>query len=311
LGQLTQFIIYLGILIWPMIAIGWVIAIIQRASASMARLQRIMTETPEVRDDEQTDHAITGIHGEIEFREAGFRYNPASNIVLDGISLHVPAGSTLAVVGYVGSGKTTLVNLIPRMYDVTGGELLIDGTDVRRIPVDVLRRNISFVTQETFLFSDSIAANIAYGGDAIDMARVRAAAEAAQVAQDIEAFPLGYDTVLGERGITLSGGQKQRVSLARALYREPAILILDDALSAVDTHTEERILQQLRLIMQKRTSIIISHRISTVRSADLIIVLRDGKIRESGTHDELVALGGMYADLHLKQLLTKELEEME
>ncbi len=311
LGQLTQFIIYLGILIWPMIAIGWVVAIIQRASASMKRLQRIMDETPEIHDDASTDHAITTIRGAIEFRRAGFRHTAAGPEVLGAIDLTIPAGSTLAIVGHVGVGKTTLVNLIPRFHDVTSGELLIDGRDIRSIPLSTLRRHIAYVTQETFLFSDTLAANIAYGGDGIDMDRVRRAAGVAQVAQDIESFPLGYDTVLGERGITLSGGQKQRVSLARAIYREPAILLLDDALSAVDTHTEERILQALAGVMRDRTSIIISHRISTVRNADHIIVLRNGGIAESGTHDELVALGGMYADLHTKQLLTRELEDME
>jgi ATP-binding cassette subfamily B protein len=276
----------------------------------MARLMRIMDTEPDIRDTDDTDRSITGVKGTIEFRNVTFVHRGAEQAALKGISLTIPAGRTLAIVGYTGSGKSTLVNLIPRMYDVTGGELLVDGVDVRRIPLGVLRGAIGYVPQETFLFSDTIADNIAYGTDGGSEAEVREAAETARIARDIAEFPKGYETLLGERGITLSGGQKQRTSIARAVMRKPAILILDDALSAVDTYTEEGILSRLRGVMKGRTSIIISHRISTVKDADSIVVLDGGTIREQGTHDELVALGGIYAELHRKQLLEEELEQL-
>ena len=314
IGTLTAFFGYQVMLIWPMIAFGWVINQLQQGSASMARLSRIMDTEPAIRDPEPairgTDHGIMSIKGTIEFRNVTFRHAGAAVDALKGISLTIPAGRTLAVVGYTGSGKSTMVNLIPRLYDVTGGELLIDGVDVRNIPLKVLRRAIGYVPQETFLFSESIADNIAYGMDGGTGADVREAAEIARIAHDIAEFPKGYETFLGERGITLSGGQKQRTSIARAVMRKPAILILDDALSAVDTFTEEGILSRLRGVMKGRTSIIISHRISTVKDADSIVVLDGGAIREQGTHDELVALGGIYAELHRKQLLEEELEQL-
>ena len=314
IGTLTAFFGYQVMLIWPMIAFGWVINQLQQGSASMARLSRIMDTEPAIRDPEPairgTDHEIMSVKGTIEFRNVTFRHAGAAVDALKGISLTIPAGRTLAVVGYTGSGKSTMVNLIPRLYDVTGGELLIDGVDVRNIPLKVLRRAIGYVPQETFLFSESIADNIAYGMDGGTGADVREAAEIARIAHDIAEFPKGYETFLGERGITLSGGQKQRTSIARAVMRKPAILILDDALSAVDTFTEEGILSRLRGVMKGRTSIIISHRISTVKDADSIVVLDGGGIREQGTHDELVALGGIYAELHRKQLLEEELEQL-
>jgi ATP-binding cassette subfamily B multidrug efflux pump len=331
IGTLTAFFGYQVMLIWPMIAFGWVINQLQQGSASMARLSRIMDTEPSIRDTvpaigdtgaaigdtgaavrgtSETDYGITSIKGTIEFRNVTFRHAGAEADALKGISLTIPAGRTLAVVGYTGSGKSTLVNLIPRLYDVTGGELLIDGVDVRKIPLKVLRGAIGYVPQETFLFSESIADNIAYGMDGGTGADVREAAEIARIAHDIAEFPKGYETFLGERGITLSGGQKQRTSIARAVMRKPAILILDDALSAVDTFTEEGILSRLRGVMKGRTSIIISHRISTVKDADSIVVLDGGGIREQGTHDELVALGGIYAELHRKQLLEEELEQL-
>jgi ATP-binding cassette subfamily B protein len=314
IGTLTAFFGYQVMLIWPMIAFGWVINQLQQGSASMARLSRIMDTEPAIRDPEPairgTDHEIMSVKGTIEFRNVTFRHAGAAVDALKGISLTIPAGRTLAVVGYTGSGKSTMVNLIPRLYDVTGGELLIDGVDVRNIPLKVLRRAIGYVPQETFLFSESIADNIAYGMDGGTGADVREAAEIARIAHDIAEFPKGYETFLGERGITLSGGQKQRTSIARAVMRKPAILILDDALSAVDTFTEEGILSRLRGVMKGRTSIIISHRISTVKDADSIVVLDGGAIREQGTHDELVALGGIYAELHRKQLLEEELEQL-
>ena len=310
IGTLTAFFGYLVMLIWPMIAFGWVINILQQGSASMGRLVKIMDTKPEIHDTPATDASIRGITGTIEFRNVSFTHRNASRASLSGITLTIPAGTTLAVVGYTGSGKSTLVNLIPRMYDVTGGELLIDGKDIHTIPLAVLRSNIGYVPQETFLFSDSIADNISYGVDNGTEEHVRESAEVAQLGHDIAEFPHEYKTILGERGITLSGGQKQRTSIARALMRKPRILILDDALSAVDTYTEEEILKRLRGVMRGRTSIIISHRISTVKDADMIVVIHEGQLVEQGTHDELVTLGGIYAELHRKQLLEEELEQL-
>ncbi|MCZ7555387.1 MAG: ABC transporter ATP-binding protein/permease [Bacteroidia bacterium] len=311
LGALMQFIIYLGMLIWPMAAIGWVVNLVQRASASMKRLDQVLLREPDIADGPETDHAIARLHGNIRFEHVSFRYGENLPEVLRNIDLELKAGETLGIIGMTGSGKSSLVQLIPRLFDVSTGTVFIDGHDVRRIPLEVLRRHISFVTQETFLFSDTLRNNIGYGVDGADEADVLEAASLAQLDKDVRDFPKGYETMLGERGITLSGGQKQRVSLARALLRNPTILILDDALSAVDTHTEEDILRRLRTVLAGRTSILISHRISTVQLADRIIVLRDGEITEEGTHEQLVALEGLYADLYQKQLLAAELEEME
>lgn len=310
IGTLTAFFGYLVMLIWPMIAFGWVINILQQGAASMARLARILDTKPDIQDTPDTDHTITGVQGEIEFRDVSFKHKSAVEPALHSISLRIPKGSTLAIVGYTGTGKSTLVNLIPRLYDVTGGQLLIDGIDIKKIPLRVLRSAVGYVPQETFLFSDSLAENIGYGTDNGTEEHVREAAELAQLVRDIQDFPAGFDTMLGERGITLSGGQKQRTSIARAVMRKPAILILDDALSAVDTYTEEEILKRLRTIMKDRTSIIISHRISTVKEADAIVVLNEGTIAERGTHDELVEQGGIYAELYKKQLLEEELEHL-
>jgi ATP-binding cassette subfamily B protein len=310
IGTLTAVFAYLSMLIWPMIAFGWVINMLQQGAASMSRLVKTMDVVPEIGDTADTNHGMRSITGAIEFRHMTFRHHGTERAALNDISLVIPAGRTLAIVGYTGAGKSTMVNLLPRLYDVTEGAVLIDGVDVRRIPLKVLRGAIGYVPQETFLFSDTVADNIGYGVDRATGEEVKEAAEIAQISHDIEEFPRQYDTHLGERGITLSGGQKQRTSIARAVLRKPAILILDDALSAVDTYTEEEILLRLRRVMKGRTSIIISHRISTVKEADQIIVLHEGAIKEQGTHDELVTLGGIYAELHRKQLLEEELEQL-
>lgn len=310
IGTLTAFFAYLTMLIWPMIAFGWVMNLLQQGGASMQRLCKIWDTVPEIRDTEQTDFTIKEIRGEIEFRNVSFTHKNAQSPALRNINLSIKQGMTVAIVGHTGSGKTTLVNLISRLYDVKEGEVLIDGVNVKNIPLDVLRSHIGMVPQETFLFSDTIYENIGYGTDNGSEEQVREAAEISQIAKDVADFPRQYQSVIGERGITLSGGQKQRTSIARALIRKPGILILDDALSAVDTYTEEEILRRLRKFMRDRTSIIISHRISTVKDADMIAVLHNGEIVELGTHDELVAIGRLYSDLYYKQLLEEELEQL-
>ena len=323
LGDITAFVIYLGILIWPMIAFGWVINIIQQAEASMKRLNKMLDEPYEIDDSGTTDNSIKEIKGEIEFKNVSFRYSENHPYILKEINLKIPIGSTTAIMGYTGVGKTTFINLIPRLYDVTEGQILIDGKDIKTIPLNILRREIGVVQQESFLFSDSVMNNISYGLREVNNDIVLKVSKIAHFDKDVEDFPLKYDTMVGERGITFSGGQKQRASLARALAINPKILVLDDSFSAVDTNTEEEILKSLKGFMRNpanlpgdkadgtgRTSIIISHRISTVKDADKIIVLSDGAIAEEGTHEELVTLGGIYADLHFKQLLEKELEEL-
>jgi ATP-binding cassette, subfamily B, multidrug efflux pump len=300
-------------LTWPVIALGWVINIFERGTASMGRINELLTEKPEIEDSEAArvaggDARAPQISGEIEFHGLNFGYNGTP--VLRDINLRIPAGSSLAIVGPTGSGKTTLVSLISRIYDAPVGTVLIDGRPVRDYRLQDLRRNVGFVPQETFLFSDSIRENIAFGKELATDEEVREAAEAASIAADIESFPEQYKTMVGERGITLSGGQKQRTAIARAIMRDPRILILDDALSSVDTHTEDKILNHLREIMQGRTTIFISHRVSTVRNADRIAVLHGGRIVELGTHDELIARNGYYTDLYNKQLLEEELAEV-
>jgi len=310
LGEMAAFVMYLSILIWPVIAFGWVMNIIQQAEASMKRLNKILNEPYEIQDSSSTDLSIKELKGEIELRNVSFKYLDSLPDVLKEVNLKIPVGSTLAVVGHTGSGKTSLINLIPRLYDVTSGEIFIDGKNVKDIPLDVLRTNVAVVQQESFLFSDSVYGNLSYGLRETDKQRVAEVSRIANFDKDVQSFPNGYDTVVGERGITFSGGQKQRASLARALATNPKILILDDSFSAVDTHTEEEILKNLKEFMKNRTSIIISHRISTVKDADNIVVLENGKIAEQGTHVELVGMNGIYAELHYKQLLEKELEEL-
>jgi len=305
-GQFVSFSAYMMQLTCPVIALGYVINLFQRGTASLIRINEIMQEQPEIKDAQGAqDRDITG---EIEFRGLNFSYG--SKQVLHDVNLRVPEGSSLAIVGPTGSGKTTLVNLIPRIYDANPGMVLIDGRPIREYTLAALRRNIGFVPQETFLFSDRIRENIALGVDSATSQQIHDAAEAANIATDIEGFPEGYETMVGERGITLSGGQKQRAAIARALIRNPKILILDDALSSVDTQTEDKILNHLRDVMQGRTTIFISHRVSTVRNADRIAVLHGGHIVELGTHDELLALNGYYSDLYNKQLLEEELAEV-
>jgi ATP-binding cassette subfamily B multidrug efflux pump len=327
-GDFVAFMLYITMLTWPIIALGWVINIFQRGTASLARLDELMNAEGEVCDEAPAAARPAQINGEIEFRNLTFTY-PSSSIstmaatgngnghsapqpqgraaVLKHINLRIRAGTSLAVVGPTGSGKSTLMNLIPRVYDAAPGTVLIDGVPVRQYGLEQLRRSIGFVPQETFLFSDSIRENIALGAEQASDEQIHRAAEAANIAADIESFPEQYATIVGERGITLSGGQKQRTAIARALVRDPRILILDDALSSVDTYTEEKILNHLREVMHGRTTIFISHRVSTVRNADQIAVLHEGEIVELGTHEELLARNGYYTDLYNKQLLEEEL----
>ncbi len=312
-GGFVAFNTYMVQLTWPVIALGWVINIFQRGTASMGRINEILVERPEIEDGPGVKAAGEGarptlVRGEIEFRGLNFAYNGVP--VLHDINLRIPEGSSLAIVGPTGSGKTTLVSLIPRIYDAAPGTVWIDGKPVREFALEPLRRQIGFVPQETFLFSETVRENIAFGKEDATDEQVRAAADAANIALDIEEFPDKYQTLVGERGITLSGGQKQRTAIARALIRNPRILILDDALSSVDTHTEDKILNHLREVMQGRTTIFISHRVSTVRNADMIAVLYAGRIVELGTHDELLARNGYYSDLYNKQLLEEELAEV-
>jgi ATP-binding cassette subfamily B multidrug efflux pump len=317
-GGFVAFNTYMVQLTWPVIALGWVINIFQRGTASMGRINEILVEKPEIEDSPAvkaarggagaTQISPTQINGDIEFRELNFAYNGVP--VLRDVNLRVPAGSSLAIVGPTGSGKSTLASLIPRIYDAAPGSVWIDGRPVRDYSLEWLRRQVGFVPQETFLFSETVRENIAFGKEDATDQEVRAAAQAANIATDIEEFPEQYQTMVGERGITLSGGQKQRTAIARAIIRNPRILILDDALSSVDTHTEDKILNHLREIMQDRTTIFISHRVSTVRNADTIAVLHAGRVVELGTHDELLARNGYYSDLYNKQLLEEELAEV-
>jgi ATP-binding cassette subfamily B multidrug efflux pump len=323
LGALIAFYTYLGVLVWPMIALGWVTNIFQRGAASTGRLNYILRAAPQIDDRGARVSPQTPVAGEIEFRNLTFTYptnlagngaGPAksngsgANPILRDINLKVPAGSTLAIVGPTGSGKTTLAALVARLWEAPDGQLLIDGRPIREWPLESLRRAIGYVPQDTYLFSETVSGNVAFGLPEFGLDQVRAAADIASLDTEVQDFAYKYDTMVGERGVTLSGGQKQRSAIARAVVRDPRILILDDSLSAVDTQTEERILSRLRDVMHGRTTILISHRTSTVRDADQIVVLRDGRIIERGTHEELLSREGYYADLYRKQLLEEELE---
>jgi ATP-binding cassette subfamily B protein len=306
-GELVAFNSYLMMLAWPMIAFGWVTNLLQRGTASWKRMLDVLTAEPAITDAGASSQVTSReqIRGDIEFRELTFAYG--DTVVLRHISARLPGGSTTAIVGATGSGKSTLLNLLPRLNDPPRGTVFIDGIDIRDMPLAVLRGAIGFVPQEPFLFSASIADNIAFGAPAASREQIEQAAHVSRLDKDLVDFPKGYDTVVGERGITLSGGQKQRTAIARAVITDPKILVLDDALSAVDTYTEEEILSRLAGVMRSRTTILVSHRVSTVRNADQILVLDDGAIVERGTHDQLVARNGIYAELYRKQLLEEEL----
>jgi len=323
LGALITFNTYLGLLVWPMIALGWVTNIFQRGAASMGRLNYILTAKPQIDDRAAKISPETRVEGTIEFRNLNFAYPTAdlnagknganghgrgSKAVLTNIDLTIPAGSTVAIIGPTGSGKTTMAALIARLWDAPEGSILIDGRPIREWPVETLRRAIGYVPQDTYLFSESVGENIAFGLEKFESEQVCKAAAIASLDGEVQDFAGQYETMVGERGVTLSGGQRQRTAIARAVIRDPRILILDDSLSAVDTQTEEKILGQLRGVMRGRTTVLIAHRTSTVRDADQIVVIKDGGIVERGTHDELMARGGYYADLYQKQLLEEELE---
>jgi ATP-binding cassette subfamily B protein len=311
LGEFVAFGAYLAMLHWPMIALGWVVNIFERGEASMGRIAQVLEEAPAIRDADARDPGE--LRGDLEFRGLSFAYEPDRPVLQD-VSLRVQAGQTVAVVGATGSGKSTLVSLIPRLFDPPPGTVFVDGVDVRELPLSRLREAVGFVPQETFLFSETVGENVAFGiaSDGLPPEEVRrraeAAAQTAQLAKDVADFPRGYETLVGERGITLSGGQKQRTALARALAIDPSILVLDDALSAVDTYTEEEILRGLREVRRARTTFLVSHRVSTVKDADVILVLQEGRVVEQGRHDELVARGGYYAELHRRQLLQEQME---
>ncbi len=309
-GNIAEFIIYVTYLTWPVASLGYTINLIQRSAASQERIAKMMRTPDEINDDEETDFEVSEIKGDIEFDSVSFRYPGAETLAVDRVSFSIKAGQTAAFVGKTGSGKTSLVQLLPRLFDPVAGTIRIDGTDIKKIPLGLLRKSIGFVPQDTFLFSDTIGENISFGVEKVTQQEIEKAAEQAQVLDNIKEFDKQFDTVLGERGITLSGGQKQRTSIARALIRKAPIVILDDSLSAVDTKTEYAILQHLRKELSKQTSIIISHRISSVKDADIIFVLRDGSIIEKGTHEELLLTAGFYSNMNKKQLLEQELAEL-
>jgi len=310
IGNIAEYVIYVNMMTWPVASLGFVITMIQRASASVIRLQKIVDTEPEIADTERTDASVDDIEGRISFDDVWFEYEDESEPALKGVSFDLDADETLAIVGRTGSGKSTLVKMIPRLLDPMEGTVRIDGRDAREIPLDTLRRHIGYVPQDVFLFSDTVANNIAFGKIDAEDDEIRVAADEADLLDNVQDFPDGFETFVGERGITLSGGQKQRTSIARALIRDPRILVFDDALSAVDTATERNILQSLRRRQGSHTLVIVSHRLSAVQEADLILVMDEGRVVERGTHDELLDGDGLYADLYEKQLLEEEIEAM-
>ena len=308
LGSFVMFNTYMGMLIWPMIAMGWIANLVQRGTASLDRIREILEQKPSIQAPDSPVRLPSPVRGEVEFKDVSLEF--PSRSALKGLNLRIEAGSTVAIVGHTGSGKSSLVSLIPRLQDPTHGEVLLDGIPIRTLDPADLRREIGVVPQETFLFSTTIAQNIAFGVPEATADEIRNAAEIAGLGPDIEGFPNGLETMIGERGITLSGGQKQRTAIARAILRNPRLLILDDALASVDTLTEETILNALARIMHGRTTILISHRVSTIRMADRIFVLEHGAIAEEGSHEDLLKAGGYYADLYRRQLLEEELESI-
>jgi ATP-binding cassette subfamily B protein len=305
-GTIAEFILYVNMLTWPVASIGWVTSIVQRAAASQQRINEFMNQKPEVVNPTQ---ASFNLRGELVFEHVSFTYPESGIDALYDVSFNLEQGKSLAIVGRTGSGKSTLAALITRQYDPTQGTIEVDGKDLREINLSDFRSQLAYVPQEVFLFSETIAENIAFGlnSDAYEQAEtsklIRESADDAAILESIEDFPEQFETRIGERGVTLSGGQKQRISLARALVRDPKLLILDDCLSAVDTATEERVLQRLRVKMKERTSVIVAHRISTIKHCDTIILLENGRIAEQGNHEQLLSLEGIYAGMHRKQLL--------
>lgn len=311
LGDFVAFNSYLSLLVWPMMAIGWVINILQRGAASMGRINNILYQTPEITDSKDCITDKDNINGRIEFKDVSFKYPNSDTYSLKNINIEVPKGTTLGVVGKTGSGKTTLVNLLLRLYDIDEGEITIDNIPIKKYPLKSLRENIGYVAQDNFLFSTTISENIAFSfEDNFDQNKIYEAAKLSEIYDNIVEFPKGFDTSLGERGITMSGGQRQRTALARAIIKNPSILILDDSLSAVDTQTEEKILTNLKSLMRDRTNIIIAHRISTVKNADYIIVLDKGRIVERGTHEELIKNNSLYNSIYQKQLLEEKIQSI-
>ena len=306
LGRFVEFNMYIGSLVWPMLALGDSVTMISQGVAGLNRIHEIFDETPDIQDAPDCDD-VSELSGQISIRDLQFRYREDTPKALENISVEIPTGETLAVMGRTGAGKTTLINLICRLYDVGGGSICLDGHDIRKIPLHVLHENIAYVPQDNFLFSNTLANNMSFGKLDATQEELEKAAKAADIHDNIMDFPEGYETMVGERGVTLSGGQKQRASIARALLKDSPILILDDSLSAVDTDTEETILHNLKTLRAGKTTIMVAHRVSTVQNADHILVLDDGKMAEYGTHDELMAAKGIYASMVEKQRLEAQL----